>query len=190
MMFIQRSKIISVQRIIVDKRYGYRYLKEIMVKRADQKEYMFTNQNDIEDLYLLKIQDKIHNLVGIDEFDLTNAQLLYIRRVMIKKRVEDAQLGVESYQTKLNLIKPQFMIGSLHHKVYDKLDVMVRDNRLGYENKGMKDREWTKKDKERTWSIPEKIEKTLKERRRMRRLDCFVGERRNETDYILLVRPE
>ncbi|GKD90270.1 hypothetical protein Tco_1365777 [Tanacetum coccineum] len=83
----------------------------------------------------------------------------------------------------------KFSNGTLN-KVYDKLDVMVRDNRLGYENKGMKDREWTKTDKERTWLIPKKIEKTLKERRRMRRLDCFVGERGNETDYILLVRPE
>ncbi|GKC34392.1 hypothetical protein Tco_1046776 [Tanacetum coccineum] len=55
----------------VDRRYGYEYLKEIMVKRADQKEYMFTqadfprlNQNDTEDLYLLK-------------------------RIMIRKRVQD-----------------------------------------------------------------------------------------------------
>ncbi|GJY34246.1 hypothetical protein Tco_0418715 [Tanacetum coccineum] len=45
-------------RISVDKRYGYGYLKEFMVKRADQKEYTFMeldfprlNLNDIEDLY-------------------------------------------------------------------------------------------------------------------------------------------
>ncbi|GKD17497.1 hypothetical protein Tco_1206655 [Tanacetum coccineum] len=80
----------------VDKRYGYEYLKEIMVKRADQKEYMFTqadfprlNQNDTEDLYLLKIQYKIHNIDGVDEYDLLNALLLYIKRIMIRKRVQD-----------------------------------------------------------------------------------------------------
>ncbi|GJV61983.1 hypothetical protein Tco_1468083 [Tanacetum coccineum] len=73
----QEVKIISVQRILVDKWYGYGYLKEIFVKRADQKEYMFVeayflrlNQNNIKDLYLLKIQDRIHNLLGVDEFDL------------------------------------------------------------------------------------------------------------------------
>ncbi|GKA92622.1 hypothetical protein Tco_0814547 [Tanacetum coccineum] len=156
---------------------------EIMVKRADQKKYKFAeddfprlNQNDIEDL------------------------------IMIKKRVEDAQSGGESYQTKLNLTKPQFMTGYLHqkvsyttmshprgvvylgndkkkmimradeihkfsdgtlNKVYNKLDVILRDNILGYGNDGMKDLKWTKKDKERTKLILETIEKTLKERRGM-----------------------
>ncbi|GJR60503.1 hypothetical protein Tco_1502665 [Tanacetum coccineum] len=92
-----RVKIISVWRISVYKRYGYGYLKEIMVNRADKKEYMITednflrlNLNDIEDLYLLKIQDKIHNLDGVDEYDLINALLLYIKIIMINKRVEDA----------------------------------------------------------------------------------------------------
>ncbi|GJZ64549.1 hypothetical protein Tco_0620970 [Tanacetum coccineum] len=76
-----KVKIISVQRIVVEKKFRYGYLKEIVVKRADQKEYMFIevdfprlNQNNIEDLYLLKIQDKIHNLVGVDEYVL---QMLY-----------------------------------------------------------------------------------------------------------------
>ncbi|GJV16091.1 hypothetical protein Tco_1361414 [Tanacetum coccineum] len=80
---------------------------DINAELAGQKEYTFAeagflrlDQNDIEDLYLLKIQDKIHNIDGVDEFDLINALQLYIRRIMIKKRVEDAQLGVESYQTK------------------------------------------------------------------------------------------
>ncbi|GKA43457.1 hypothetical protein Tco_0736181 [Tanacetum coccineum] len=119
-----KIKIIGVQMITVDKRYGYRYLKEIVVKRVDQKEYKFAetdfprlNQNDIEDLYLLKIQDKTHNIDGVDEFDLVNDLQLYIRRIVIKKRVEDARLGVESYQTKLNMTKPQFMTGCLHQKV-------------------------------------------------------------------------
>nr|GEU99441.1 hypothetical protein [Tanacetum cinerariifolium] len=48
---------------------------------------------------------------------------------------------------------------------------------------------WTKKDKETTRSMLEKIEKMLKERRRMRRLEFVMG-RRNKTDYIHLVRPE
>ncbi|GJV55729.1 hypothetical protein Tco_1456734 [Tanacetum coccineum] len=50
-------KIISVQKIVVEKKYGYGYLKETVVKRANQMEYMSIeaefprlNQNDIEDL--------------------------------------------------------------------------------------------------------------------------------------------
>nr|GEZ18078.1 hypothetical protein [Tanacetum cinerariifolium] len=54
---------------------------------------------------------------GVDEFDLTNALLLHIRRIVIKKRVEDAQLGVESYQTKLNLTEAWFNSKGLHLKV-------------------------------------------------------------------------
>ncbi|GJV35030.1 hypothetical protein Tco_1407507 [Tanacetum coccineum] len=69
----------NVQRIKVNKKYGYAYLEEIVVKRTDKKEYMFVeadilylHQNDIEDLYLLKIQNKIYNINVVDEFDLIN----------------------------------------------------------------------------------------------------------------------
>ncbi|GJS02816.1 hypothetical protein Tco_0319324 [Tanacetum coccineum] len=41
----------------------------------------------------------------------------------------------------------KFSDGTLN-KVYNKLDVMLRDNRLGYGNHGMKGREWTKKEKD------------------------------------------
>ncbi|GJT36266.1 hypothetical protein Tco_0926685 [Tanacetum coccineum] len=203
-----KLKIIRVKRITVEKKYGYGYLKMIVVKRADKKEYMLVeadfprlNQNDIKDLYLLKIQDKIHHIDGVDEFDLINALQLYIRRIVIKKRVKDAQLRVKSYKKKLKLTKPyqkllmrvdelhKFSDGTLN-KVYNKLEVMLRDNRLGFGNEGMTDRKCTSKDKERTKSILEKIKKMLKERRRLRRLKSFIGGRRIETDKTLLVRLE
>ncbi|GJZ78296.1 hypothetical protein Tco_0642968 [Tanacetum coccineum] len=47
------------------------------------------NQNDIEDLYLLKIQNKIRNIKGVEEYDRINALKMYIHRIVIKKRVED-----------------------------------------------------------------------------------------------------
>nr|GEV55373.1 hypothetical protein [Tanacetum cinerariifolium] len=109
----KRIKIISLKNIVVDKRYGYGYLKEILFKRADQKDYVFKesdfpwlNLKDIKDMYLFQIQDKIYTSDGVDEYDLINALLLHIRRIMINKRVEDMYLGVESYETKLNLTKP------------------------------------------------------------------------------------
>ncbi|GJR15536.1 hypothetical protein Tco_0798188 [Tanacetum coccineum] len=129
------------------------------------------NQNNIEDLYLLKIQDKIHNLVGVDEYDLTNALLLYLRRIVIRKR---GVIYLRKDKQKMLMRADEihkFSDGTLN-KVYNKLDVMLRDNKLGYENEGIKDRAWAKKDKERTKLMMEKIKKTLKERRRMRRLDC------------------
>ncbi|GJY37410.1 hypothetical protein Tco_0422788 [Tanacetum coccineum] len=47
---------------------------------------------------------------------MINALLLYFRIIVIKKRVEDAQLGVESYQTKLNLTKPMFFKDGIQYK--------------------------------------------------------------------------
>ncbi|GJY10720.1 hypothetical protein Tco_0378905 [Tanacetum coccineum] len=187
------------------------------------------NQNDIEDLYMLKIQNKIHNVKGIEEFHLINALKLHIRIIVFRKRVEDVQLEVKSYQTKLNLTKPQLMEGCLQqkvsytilshpigimykrtnnnkrfmraneihkfsdgtlNKVYKNLEVILRNNRLGYHNEGMEEYYWTKKDIERTQQFMENIERTLNERRRFRRLDFFFGGRRNKTEYRLLVRPK
>ncbi|GKB91048.1 hypothetical protein Tco_0963320 [Tanacetum coccineum] len=111
----------SVQSIKVDKQYGYEYLEEIVVTRFDKKEYKFCesnfpflNQNDIEYLYIMKIQNKMRNINGTEEYDLVNALKMYIYRIVIYKRVKDVQIGVESYQTKLNLTKPLLMKGCLH----------------------------------------------------------------------------
>nr|GEU76361.1 reverse transcriptase domain-containing protein [Tanacetum cinerariifolium] len=119
-------------------------------------------------------------------------------------------MGVESYQTKLNLTKPRLMEGCLHQetldtimshpkgvvykgtgymkrlmiadelkKIYDgklnkvlnKLQVILRNNKLAYNNEGMEKYKWTDEDQRRTKKFVEKIKKTLKEQRRFRRLE-------------------
>ncbi|GKA53104.1 hypothetical protein Tco_0746419 [Tanacetum coccineum] len=69
-----------VESVKVFKKYVYAYLEETVIKRTYEKEYMFAeadflnlNQNDIKDLYLLKIQNKIGNIKGVEEFDLINS---------------------------------------------------------------------------------------------------------------------
>ncbi|GKD63895.1 hypothetical protein Tco_1306003, partial [Tanacetum coccineum] len=64
------------------------------------------NENDLEDMYLLQLQDKLHHLPLEFMKEFNNALLMFIRRTVIKNRVEDIQLGVESYQRTLNLTKP------------------------------------------------------------------------------------
>nr|GEV98559.1 copia protein [Tanacetum cinerariifolium] len=78
--------------------------------RADYKEYKISeadfkhlHPNDFEDLYLLHLQDKLNHLSKSDKVHLHTAINLWIRNIVIRKRVEDLQLGIESYQTKLNL---------------------------------------------------------------------------------------
>ncbi|GJW78736.1 hypothetical protein Tco_0140418 [Tanacetum coccineum] len=96
------------------KKYDYGYLKEIIVRREDQSLRKFVegdfsrlNLRDIEDMLLLLVQKKLSNLKRDDLFDLNVALRMFTRRVIILKRVEGLQLGVESYQKKLNLTKPE-----------------------------------------------------------------------------------
>ncbi|GKC73274.1 hypothetical protein Tco_1119157 [Tanacetum coccineum] len=63
------KKISSVVRVDVKRKLSYGYLSSIVVRRSDKKEYEFSyadlpklNLNDIEDMYLLKFQDKLHHL--------------------------------------------------------------------------------------------------------------------------------
>ncbi|GJY82381.1 hypothetical protein Tco_0495757 [Tanacetum coccineum] len=71
-------RILSVVRIEVFSMYGYNYMKKIVIRRADLKEYIIAERDF-----------KYINLV-------------------IRHRVEDFQLGNESYQTQLNLTKPRW----------------------------------------------------------------------------------
>ncbi|GJZ75706.1 hypothetical protein Tco_0640171 [Tanacetum coccineum] len=107
-------KILSVKSVTVNKLHGYGYLVEIMVKRANRHLYKFKegdfvnlHLNDIEDMLLLVAQHKLFHLDGEVLVDLAVALRMFTISLIIKKRVEDVQLGVESYQKKLNITKPQ-----------------------------------------------------------------------------------
>nr|GEW24425.1 hypothetical protein [Tanacetum cinerariifolium] len=107
-------RILSVTSVTIYKWYGYGHLKEIVVRRADQKLYKFMEGdfqrlylNDIEDMLLLIVQNRLNNLEGNVIVDLVVALRMYTRRIFIRKRVKDLQLGVKSYQKKLNISKPQ-----------------------------------------------------------------------------------
>ncbi|GJW62891.1 hypothetical protein Tco_0112226, partial [Tanacetum coccineum] len=108
------QKILSVVSMKVKKLHGYGYLEEIMVRRADRQMYKFKEGNfvnlhinDIEDMLLLVVQHKLFHLDCEVIVDLALALHMLTRNPIIKKRVEDIQLGVESYQKKLNITKPK-----------------------------------------------------------------------------------
>ncbi|GJT69103.1 hypothetical protein Tco_1028389 [Tanacetum coccineum] len=96
-------------------RYGYNYLREIVLRRADYKEYKISevdfknlHLNDFKDLYLLHLQSKLNHLSKSDKIHLYTAINLWIKNIVIRKSVKDLQLGIESYQTKLNLEQPNW----------------------------------------------------------------------------------
>ncbi|GJX78482.1 hypothetical protein Tco_0326631 [Tanacetum coccineum] len=108
------KRIISITHVNVVKKYDYGYLDEIIVRREDHKLYKFKegdfprlNLRDIEDMLLFLVQKKLSNLEKDDLFDLNMALWMFTKRVVILKRVEDLQLGVKSYQKKLNITKPK-----------------------------------------------------------------------------------
>ncbi|GJW61283.1 hypothetical protein Tco_0110618 [Tanacetum coccineum] len=108
-------RIFSVISIKTYERYGYNYLREIVLRRADYNEYKISEKdfkslhpNDFEDLNILHIQGKLDHLPKQDKVNLHNAVSLWTRNIVIRKRVEDLQLGIESYQTKLNLEQPNW----------------------------------------------------------------------------------
>nr|GEU94700.1 retrovirus-related Pol polyprotein from transposon TNT 1-94 [Tanacetum cinerariifolium] len=81
-------RIVSVVSIKAYSRYGYDYLKEITLRRADYQEYTIA-EKDFKYLY---------------PSDFENLNLLLLQ--VIRQRVEDFQLDIESYQKQLTLTKP------------------------------------------------------------------------------------
>nr|GEX29437.1 ribonuclease H-like domain-containing protein [Tanacetum cinerariifolium] len=93
----------QLTRVKVMRKHGYGYLREIEVRRADNDLYTFKEGdfprlliNDIEDMLLLVVQNKLTNLSGNDVFDFAIALRMFTRSMVIQKRVKDLQLGVES----------------------------------------------------------------------------------------------
>ncbi|GKA35260.1 reverse transcriptase domain-containing protein [Tanacetum coccineum] len=108
------QKILGVRSVKVEKLHGYGYLEEIVVKRVDRQLYAFKEGDfvnlhlkEIEDMLLFAIQHKFFNLNDSDIFDFTVALRMFTRSLIVKRRVKDLQLGVESYQKKLNITTPQ-----------------------------------------------------------------------------------
>nr|GEV25413.1 hypothetical protein [Tanacetum cinerariifolium] len=99
------------------------HLEEIKVRREDQKPYKFREGDflrfhlqDIKDMFLLLVQQKLTNLTIDERYALNVALRMFTRWIIIQRRVEDLQLGVESYQKKLKLTKPDTFMSNFKNK--------------------------------------------------------------------------
>ncbi|GJS15600.1 hypothetical protein Tco_0410072 [Tanacetum coccineum] len=72
--------------------------------------------NDFEDLFLLNIQEKLNHLPKTDKTSLHTAVNMWIRNLVIRNRVGDLQLRIESYQTKINLECPNWDAADYYFK--------------------------------------------------------------------------
>ncbi|GKB79770.1 hypothetical protein Tco_0946665 [Tanacetum coccineum] len=157
--------------INVRKLHGYGHLEDIVVKRSDQQLYKFKegdfvdlHVNDIEDMLLLDVQQKLFHLDGNVIVYFIMALRMFTRSLILKRRVEDLQLGVCAAD---ELYK--FSDGTLK-SVRDEIHHRVLDFHLDY-NPEMPKRKWTAVDQKRLGLMIELIDKQLKEREFMRNLD-------------------
>ncbi|GJR16189.1 hypothetical protein Tco_0798841 [Tanacetum coccineum] len=153
-------RIKSVVCIVVKKKCGYGFLTSIIVRRSDDKEYEFRyaglprlSVNNFEDMYLLHVQDKLHHLPLEFMKDFNNALLMFIRRTVIKNRVEDIKLRVEIYQRSLNLTKPTMFFEGIDQRI----PFTMTATHKGSSNEMLK-----------------KIDEILKHREQIKRLEEYV----------------
>nr|GEU53575.1 hypothetical protein [Tanacetum cinerariifolium] len=116
-------RILSVVRIKVFSMYGYDCMKKIILRRADLNEHIIAERDfkylypsDFEDMYLLNLQGHLNHLPPKDKKILTTAVNLWTRNLVIRQCVKDFQLGIESYQTQLNLTKPRWDATGFEYK--------------------------------------------------------------------------
>ncbi|GKA44754.1 hypothetical protein Tco_0737550 [Tanacetum coccineum] len=86
-----------------------------MIAKAIPLGLSYQGRHDIEECYLFCTRKVV--IFNVEERIAFNVSLrMFTRSVVIQRRVEDLQLGVESYQKKLNLTKPDTLmhIDELH----------------------------------------------------------------------------
>ncbi|GJW41127.1 hypothetical protein Tco_0066972 [Tanacetum coccineum] len=95
------KRILAVTHVSVMRKHRYGYLEEIVMRRVDNALYRFKEGdfpqlwiNDIKDMLLLLVQNRLTNLSGDDVADFAIALRMFTRSLVIQKRVEDLQLGV------------------------------------------------------------------------------------------------
>ncbi|GJV63189.1 hypothetical protein Tco_1474017 [Tanacetum coccineum] len=103
--------------------HEHKFVTEIVAKRANEcivsitePDYKNLNKNDIEDMYLIIMNGKVPNNA---ETGLLWSLSVFIRSSVIWERVHDFQLGIESYQQKVNLTAPTMsFLGVEKHRMF------------------------------------------------------------------------
>ncbi|GJU49391.1 hypothetical protein Tco_1218946 [Tanacetum coccineum] len=76
------------------------------ISASYEKDFKNLYPNDFEDLNLLLLQGHLNHLSGSDKRMLSTSVKMWTHNIVIRQRVKDLQIRIESYQTQLNLTKP------------------------------------------------------------------------------------
>ncbi|GJY85610.1 hypothetical protein Tco_0499636 [Tanacetum coccineum] len=118
-----KRRIIAVTKLQIVEWHGYKHLDWITIRRDDDKLYTFKEGDFkllhlqyIKDMLILLVQGKLTNLNVEDRLAFGVSLKLFTRSIVIQRRIKDLQLGVESYQNKLNITKPNTYRSDLKRK--------------------------------------------------------------------------
>ncbi|GJW45223.1 reverse transcriptase domain-containing protein [Tanacetum coccineum] len=184
-----KCRIIAVTKLQIVQWRNYKHLDWITVRRDDDKLYKFKEGGfnrlriqDIKDMLLFLIQGKLTNLTVKERLAFNVSLRMFTRSIVIQRRVEDLQLSVESYQKKLNLIKPD-TDGTLND-----VRTALNDRLRGIQMKYPPQTIWRHSNRDKAGAMIQAIDKQLKTRRIMRNLEKFVGGRPYEVIMESLVK--
>ncbi|GJX95728.1 hypothetical protein Tco_0351526 [Tanacetum coccineum] len=140
-----KRRIIAVTKLEIVEWQNYKHLDWITVRRDDDKLYKFKEGDlkrlriqDIKDMLLLLVQGKLTNLTVEERLAFNVSLRMFTRSIVIQRRVEDLQLGVKSYQKKLNLTKPDTYRSDLKRR--DAYSAYSTPRGFIYQNKDKKNR--------------------------------------------------
>nr|GFA64654.1 hypothetical protein [Tanacetum cinerariifolium] len=118
-----KRRIITVTELKIVEWHNYKHLDWITVRRDDDKLYKFKEGDfkrlriqDIKDMLLLLVQGKLTNLTIEECFAFNVSLRMFTRSIVIQRRMEDFQIGVESYEKKLNLTRSDTYRSDLKRK--------------------------------------------------------------------------
>ncbi|GJV56006.1 hypothetical protein Tco_1457011 [Tanacetum coccineum] len=159
------KRIISVVRVNVKRKWGYRFFTLIVVRRSDKKKYEFCyadlprlSLNDIEDINLNLTKPEFY-------FEEIDQKIPYIMSGTEKGVV---YLNEHNIKSLMNLDEVHKFCDCTLLKIRDNLINMVNKNELGRGNKRLKSRDWSTKDIKRSNEMLDKIDQTLKHREQLR----------------------
>nr|GEV05767.1 hypothetical protein [Tanacetum cinerariifolium] len=184
-----KRRIIAVTRLKIMKKYDYGHLDKIEVHREDQKLYTFRECDfkrlrlqDIEDMLLLLVQQKLTNLT-IDERCHLSVVLRMNQTAYTSYLDPHGIIYVDQYRRK-RLMRADELHKLMLNDVRSALHDIVAGIRMEY----LLMRKWSNLDKKRARVMLQDIDKQLYQRRLLQNLEKFVGGREYKNDLRLLER--
>nr|GEY11282.1 hypothetical protein [Tanacetum cinerariifolium] len=140
-----KRRIIAITKLKIVEWHSYKHLDWITVRHDDDKLYKFKEGDfkrlriqDIEDMLLVVVQGKLTNLTVEERFAFNVFLRMFTKSIVIQRRVEDLQLGIESCQKRLNLTKPDTYRSDLKRK--EAYTAYFNPRGFIYQNKDKKNR--------------------------------------------------